>query len=156
MRLRPEHKSQLSGQHIKSGTNLFRVVEAAVLASFQHTELHSRRKTTGRELAGVPQRESHLRVELGPPELWKLVGEAQYTGEIPVSEGGGRRLPKRTVWNIGLAVNLSGIPGNFFARRLQGFWLSLDFQNVGDVAVRDTLAFPQPGRNASLGFEAQW
>ena len=65
-------------------------------------------------------------------------------------------LPKRTVWNVGLAVNLSGIPGNFFAQRLQGFWLSLDFQNVGDVAVRDTLAFPQPGRNASLGFEAQW
>jgi len=124
--------------------------------SFQHTELRSRRRATGQELAGVPERESHLRVELGPGDLWKLVGEAQYTGEILVSEGGGRRLPSRTVWNASLAVNLAAIPGTGFAAELERFWLSVDFQNLGDVAVRDTLAFPQPGRSASVGFEVQW
>jgi len=124
--------------------------------SFQYTELRSRRKATGRSLPGVPERESFLRLEWGPPELWKLVGEAQYTGPILVSEGGGRQLPGRTVWNASVALNLAAIPGTFFHRELSRFWLSVDFQNLGDVAVRDALAFPQPGRSASVGFEAQW
>ena len=124
--------------------------------SFQHTELRSRRKATGRSLPGVPERESFLRLEWGPPDLWKLVGEAQYTGPILVSEGGGRRLPGCTVWNASVALNLAAIPGTFFSRELARFWLSVDFQNLGDVAVRDALAFPQPGRSASVGFEAHW
>ena len=124
--------------------------------SFEHTELRSRRQATGEDLAGVPERESHLRVELGPTDLWKWVVETQYTGEIRVNEGGGRRLPSRTVWNTSVALNLAGIPGTGFAADFERFWLSLDFQNLGDVALRDTLAFPQPGRSVSLGFEVHW
>ena len=64
-----------------------------------HTELDSERDLTGERLPGQPERESFARVQLGPPSLWKLVGEWQRTDDILVDEGGGTFLPDRSVWN---------------------------------------------------------
>jgi hypothetical protein len=35
-------------------------------------------------------------------------------------------------------------------------WLSARLDNIGDEAVRDAVAFPQPGRHASAGLEVRW
>ncbi|HEY5657065.1 MAG TPA: TonB-dependent receptor, partial [Myxococcota bacterium] len=124
--------------------------------SLHHTELDSRRDATDLPLPGQPERETFGRVQIGPDQVWKLVGEAQYTGEILVSEGSGRRLPSRTVWNASASLNLAAIPQLGLESHLAELWLFFEMNNVGDIAVRDTLAFPQPGRNASAGFEVRW
>jgi iron complex outermembrane receptor protein len=124
--------------------------------SIHHTELDSTRDATGLRLPGQPERESFGRVQIGPPEAWKLVGEAQHTGDILVSEGGGTRLPSRTVWNASASLNLASIPGFGLGPHLSALWLFFEINNIGDVAVRDSLAFPQPGRHASAGFEVSW
>jgi vitamin B12 transporter len=124
--------------------------------SFSHTELDSKRDVTGRRLPGQPERETHARLQIGPERLFKLVGEARYTGDILVSEGGGRRLPSRTVWNASASIDLASIRALRLEGALSRLWLFVAFDNIGDAAVRDALAFPQPGRSASAGFEVVW
>jgi outer membrane cobalamin receptor len=124
--------------------------------SFSHTELASKRDDTGRRLPGQPERESHGRVQIGPDQAFKLVGEVRYTGDILVSEGGGRRLPDRTIWSASASINLASIRALGLPSSLSRLWLFVTFDNIGDVAVRDSLAFPQPGRSASAGFEVAW
>jgi outer membrane cobalamin receptor len=121
-----------------------------------HTELDSERDATGLPLPGQPERETFGRVQIGPARAWKLVGEAQHTGEILVEEGDGTRLPARTVWNASASLNLASIPWLGLKPRATDVWLFAEVNNIGDIAVRDALAFPQPGRNASAGFEVHW
>lgn len=133
----------------------FRVTEW-LRVSANHTELDSERDATGERLPGQPERESFVRVQLGPPEQWKLVGEWQRTGSLLVSEGGGRYLPERTVWNARIAYDLASPGWLPVSRWLSELWVYVEGNNLSDEAVRDTLAFPQPGRNLSAGFEASW
>jgi hypothetical protein len=111
---------------------------------------------TGERLPGQPERESFARVQLGPPEQWKLIGEWQRTGDLLVSEGGGRFLPARTVWNARIAYDLASPSWLPISRWLSELWVYVEGNNLSDEAVRDTLAFPQPGRNMAAGFEASW
>jgi outer membrane receptor protein involved in Fe transport len=124
--------------------------------AIHHTELDSTRDATGLRLPGQPERETFGRVQIGLDQSWKLVGEAQYTGDILVSEGGGSRLPSRTVWNASASLNLASLPCLGLAPHLSALWLFFEMNNIGDIAVRDSLAFPQPGRHASAGFEVSW
>jgi len=124
--------------------------------SFSHTELDSTRDATGRSLPGQPERESHGRIQIGPDHAFKLIGEVRHTGDILVSEGGGRSLPSRTVWNASASINLASIRALGLPDSLSRLWLFVAFDNIGDVAVRDSLAFPQPGRSASAGLEVAW
>jgi vitamin B12 transporter len=121
-----------------------------------HTQLDSERDATGRELPGQPEHETNARLEIGADDIWKLVGEMQHTGEILLSEGGGRRLPSRTVWNASASLDLAALPGLARAAGPARIWIFASVDNIGDVAVRDTLSFPQPGRAATAGFEVRW
>jgi len=88
--------------------------------------------------------------------FWKLVVEAQYVGEILVSEGDTRTLPDRTVWNASAALDLAQIPPLRLDRLSSEFWVFIEGDNLSDEAVRDALSFPQPGRRFSAGIEVRW
>ena len=109
-----------------------------------------------RRLPGQPERETFARLQIGPDQAWKLVGEVQHTGDILVSEGGGRHLPARTVWNASASLNLAATRWPGVPEPITHLWLFAEINNIGDIAVRDALTFPQPGRNASAGFEVNW
>lgn len=111
----------------------------------------------GGALPGRAEDEVTLRVQLGPPsQLFKLVGEMQYTSEIPVSFSGLSTVSARTVWNASAAVDLAQLSP--FAWRVQpkALLLSLSGKNLGDASVRDARGFPQPGRTLALRLEASW
>jgi outer membrane cobalamin receptor len=119
-----------------------------------HTELESTRDLTDKRLPGQPDRETSVRVRLGPEDIVKLVGEYQHTGDILVSEGGGSRLPSRDIWNASISLNIAALTP--FDVPLESLWIYFAIDNIEDEAVRDTLSFPRPGRHASAGFEAHW
>jgi len=119
-----------------------------------HTEIDSTRDFTNKQLPGVPDRETSVRLRIGPQNQWKLVGELLYTGDILVDEGGGRVLPARTVWNASAALNLAVLPS--VGATLASLWVYAALDNIADEAVRDSLAFPRPGRQGRAGFEVQW
>ncbi|HEX5067831.1 MAG TPA: TonB-dependent receptor [Myxococcota bacterium] len=147
-----------TGEATMQGVELalsFRVTDY-VRVSLNHTELDSERDATSEDLPGVPKRESFARVQLGPPDLVKLVGEWQRTDDLLVAEGGGRSLPDRSVWNASLSLNLAGLRWLRLERWSNALWVYVEGNNLSDEAVRDTLAFPQPGRNLAAGFEAIW
>jgi vitamin B12 transporter len=133
----------------------FRVTDY-VRVFLNHTELDSERDDTGKALPGQPERESFARLQLGPPDLAKLVGEWQRTDDILVNEGGGTYLPDRSVWNASASLNLAALPVLRVGRWSSALWLFVEGNNLSDEAVRDSLAFPQPGRSMSAGFEASW
>jgi outer membrane cobalamin receptor len=152
--IRPENTGSATadGVELSASLRLTRFVRISV----HHTELDSRRDDTDRALPGAPDDETSGRLQLGPEQVWKLIGEAEHVGEILVSEGGSRRLPSRTVWNAAAALNVAEWPGMGLRRIVSELWLSARIDNLGDEAVRDTVAFPQPGRHASAAIEIRW
>jgi len=152
--IRPENtgRATADGLELSGSLRLTRFVRVAA----QQTFLDSRRDATRRHLPGQPEYETNLRLQLGPDPVWKVVGELSRVGEILVDEGGSGHLPDRTVWNAAVALNLVEWPGFGLRRIVSELWLSARVNNIGDEAVRDTLAFPQPGRHASAGIEVRW
>ncbi len=124
--------------------------------SANHTRTESERDATGKRLPGQAEEETHVRLRIGPEEHWKLVGEMEHVGEILVNEGGGRRLPSRTVWNVSASLNLASLSSLGLDRWASEIWLFAELDNLSDEAVRDAISFPQPGRNASAGVEVIW
>lgn len=123
--------------------------------SLNHTFIDSERRSTGERLPGQAQNDTFARVRIGPEHAWKLVGELHRIDEIPVSEGGSRTLPDRVVTNLSFAVNVAAqrlLP----IARPRALWLFVDLDNLSDEAVRDTLSFPQPGRNLTAGLDFRW
>jgi outer membrane receptor protein involved in Fe transport len=123
--------------------------------SLNHTYIDSERQSTGEPLPGQAPHDTFARVRVGPEDAWKLVGELHRVDEIPVSEGGSRTLPDRLVANLSAAVNVARqrwIP----IARPRALWLFVDVDNLTDEAVRDTLSFPQPGRNLTAGLDFRW
>jgi outer membrane cobalamin receptor len=153
-RIEPVNTGEATAQGVELGLG-FRVTDFVRLQG-SFTELDSERDATGERLPGQPEREASARLQLGPPDAWKLVGELLYTDELLVSEGGGRYLPDRTVWNASAALNLASLRWLRLERLVPRLWVFFRVDNLSDEAVRDTLAFPQPGRAASAGFEASW
>lgn len=123
--------------------------------SLNHTYIDSERRSTGERLPGQAQNDTFVRLRLGPERAWKLIGELHRIDEIPVSEGGSRTLPKRLVANLSAAVNLAAQRVLPIARP-RALWLFVDLDNLTDEAVRDTLSFPQPGRNLTAGLDFRW
>jgi len=124
--------------------------------SANHTRTDSERDATGKRLPGQAEDETHVRLRIGPEAHWKLVGEMEHVGEILVNEGGGRRLPARTVWNVSASLNLASLSFLQLDRWASEIWLFAEIDNLSDEAVRDAISFPQPGRNASAGVEVIW
>lgn len=124
--------------------------------SANHTRTDSERDGTGKPLPGQAEEETHVRLRLGPEKRWKLVGEMDRIGTIPVDLGGGRRLPARTVWNVSAAWNLATLSRLALDRWASEVWIFAELDNIGDEAVRDAVSFPQPGRHGSAGIEVVW
>ena len=140
------------GYELSGSLRLTRFVALAA----QHTYVDSRRDANHRRLPSQPEHETFARLQLGPDPVWKVVGELSRVGEILVSEGGSRRLPARTVWSASAALNVAEWPDLGLGRIVSELWLSARVNNIGDTAVRDAVAFPQPGRNASGAIEVRW
>ena len=121
-----------------------------------YTKTDSRRDKTGSQFPGQPDREAFAKLRIGPEDFWKIVVEAQYVGEILVSEGDTRTLPDRTVWNASAALDLAQLSVLRLDRWTGSFWVFVEGNNLGDEAVRDALSFPQPGRRFSSGVEVRW
>jgi len=124
--------------------------------SASYTELDGELVSTGQPVPGRAERESHVRVRVGPAEVWKLVGEYQYTGRIPVSQGGNVFLAPRHIGNLSASADLTRALPAGLDRTAESLWIFFAVENVGDVAVRDALFSPQPGRTLTLGLEAHW
>ena len=113
-------------------------------------------RATGGPLAGRADAEADVRIELGEIERYKVVAEYQYTGPIPASASGQISLPARSVWNGQIALNLAAFPPLPLPDSVGALWLYASLENISDVAIRDALYFPQPGRNGHLGLEVEW
>ncbi len=152
--IRPENTGDAVAEGVELAGSL-RWTRFVRLAA-QQTFLDSRRDANRRRLPGQPKYETNVRLQLGPDGIWKIVGELSRVGEILVNEGGSAHLPERTVWNASAALNVVAWPGFGLRRIASELWLSARLSNIGDIAVRDALAFPQPGRHASAGVEVRW
>lgn len=124
--------------------------------SANHTQTDSRRDATEERLPGQATEETFARLRVGPEQRWKLVGEVERIGEILVNEGGSRRLPARTVWNASASLNLAELAWLPLARAAEALWVYVEVDNLSDEAVRDSVSFPQPGRNTTVGLELTW
>ncbi|MBY0400067.1 TonB-dependent receptor [Myxococcota bacterium] len=123
--------------------------------TLNHTFIDSERKRTGERLPGQADNDTFARLRIGPEDEWKLVAELHRVSTIPISEGGSRTLPARLVGNLSASVNLAKLRFRPFTRP-RALWLFFDLNNVSDEAVRDSVSFPQPGRNATAGVDFRW
>jgi outer membrane receptor protein involved in Fe transport len=154
-KVRPEN----TGRSISEGVEISSSVELGPYLglSINHTELRAKTRKGGFRLPGRADRETHLRLELGRAKVFKAVAEMQRTGSISLSDGGTYVLPSRISWNASLAFDLSRL-----RQRLGGdrerlrLWVHAAIDNISNIAMRDSLSFPQPGRSLRMGLEAQW
>lgn len=132
-------------------------IASALHVHANHTELRAEVEPDGVRLPGRAERETSVRLEWRSHEAWKLNGEFQHTGSITVSDGGAYVLPSREVFNASAAVDLAAVlRALHLDPELQHIWLNAAVDNIGDVAVRDSQSFPQPGRTLRVGMEATW
>jgi len=109
---------------------------------------------TGNPVAGIAASQTDGRLELGPVDLLKLVGELHYTGRIPVSGGGAASLPSRITYDASASLDLAQLKRLPFGRFSKSLWLSLRGRNLSNEAVRDGRYFPRPGRNFAVALES--
>lgn len=123
----------------------------------QYTHLDATLDRAGTPLPGRAEDEAYFRIEIGPPSrAVRLIGEAQLTSEIPVSESGNTVLPDRTVYGASLIVDLTQLGFVPEAAPLDSLLVTLEGRNLSDQAVRDAQFFPQPGRTLALRVETSW
>ena len=61
------------------------------------------------------------------------------------------------VWNAAFAYDLA-VPLRYYDidPGMERLWLNAAVDNIGDVSIRDSQDFPQPGRTLRFGVEANW
>lgn len=118
------------------------------------TLLDARLDGTRARLPGRARSETSLRLELGPPSrVVKLVGTVQRTGELPVSDSGGTRLPARTTFDAVLRIDAKQLPWIGPRVPAERLLVSLIGRNLTDRSVRDAQFIPQPGRTFAVRLE---
>jgi iron complex outermembrane receptor protein len=117
------------------------------------TVTDARRDVNDKNVVGIAVSQIDGRLELGPQERFKLVGEVHYTGRIPQNQGGTADLASRVAFDASASVDLARIEALGLGRFTKSLWLSFRGRNLGNVAMRDTLYRPRPGRNFSLALE---
>ena len=149
---------------VNTGAARIRGVEASLsfaLTRFlrvagNYTGLDAENLSTGGPLAGRAEAEADVRIEVGKSDHYKLVTEYQYTGAIPASASGSIALPARSVWNGRVSVNMAAFRIIPLPKSIRALWLYASLENISDVAIRDALYFPQPGRNGHVGLDLEW
>ncbi len=109
---------------------------------------------TGNPVAGIAASQTDGRLELGPADLLKLVGEVHYTGRIPVSGGGAASLSSRITWDASASLDLAQLKRLPFGKLSKSLWISVRGRNLSNEAVRDGRYFPRPGRNFAVALES--
>lgn len=109
---------------------------------------------TGAQVTGIAPSQTDLRIELGPRDWLKIVGELHYTGRLPLSAGGASSLPSRTSYDASGSVDLTKLHLLHLGKLGRSLWLSLRGRNLANVAIRDSRSFPQPGRSFSVALES--
>lgn len=154
-KVRPENSGRSRTEGLEISTSLG--IGPYVTVSASHTEMRARTRPAGVRLPGRAERETHVRVELGRSGYGKIVSELQRTGSITLSRSGNYILQSRVTvnasWSLELGKLAESLGYDFKLRRL---WVHFAIDNIQDIAVRDSLSFPQPGRSLRLGVEAQW
>lgn len=120
------------------------------------TVTEARLESNDNRLAGIAVSQVDGRVELGPRERFRLVGEVHYTGRIPLNSGGTAYLPSRVVFDASASVDLARIEPLRLDAFVRSLWLSLRGRNLGNIAVRDVSFRPRPGRNFTLSIEGRF
>lgn len=154
-KIRPENSDNATTEGVEISASIR--LGPYVKLSANHTELRAELKANGFRLPGRASRETHARLEVGRPGVLKAIGEMQRTGSISVAENGTYTIPSRISWNASLAFELSHLSRKLgLELGLRRLWIHAAVENIGDIAIRDSLTFPQPGRSLRMGMEAQW
>jgi outer membrane cobalamin receptor len=124
-----------------------------VRMSASRTVTRARLDRTDCPIAGIAASQTDGRIEIGPRERFKLVGEIHYTGDIYLNSGCAALLPSRISYDASAAVDLAKLPLPLVARFAKSLWLSVRGRNLGNVAQYDTRSFPRPGRNFAVALE---
>ena len=117
------------------------------------TVTDSKDKGSNTQLPGIARSQIDARLELGPRDWLKLLGELQYTGDIFTSPGGLAKLDSRVLYDASASVDLARIEAIPLPERLRSLWLVVRGRNLGNVATRDAAFFPRPGRNVAITVE---
>ncbi|MCA9504027.1 MAG: TonB-dependent receptor [Spirochaetaceae bacterium] len=107
-----------------------------------------------RQVAGVAVSQTDGRLELGPRDRLRLVGEIHYTGRINASQGGNAVIPSRISFDASAAIDLAKFPPLRERARGRALWLSVRGRNLGDEALRDARFLPRPGRSFAVALES--
>ena len=111
----------------------------------------------GTALPGQADDEYVVRAQLGPESgLFKLVAERRHTSRLHLSFTDAPSLRPRTVYDLSASLDVTqlwrpasrGFPDKLIA--------SVAVNNLTDESVRDSVGFPQPGRELWFGVEAWW
>lgn len=117
------------------------------------TVTDSKDKGSNTQLPGIARSQIDARLELGPRDWFKLLGELQYTGDIFTSPGGLAKLDSRVLYDASASVDLARIEAIPLPERLRSLWFVVRGRNLGNVATRDAAFFPRPGRNVTIAVE---
>ena len=107
-------------------------------------------------LAGIAVSQVDGRLELGPRDRFRLVGEVHYTGRIPLTSGETSDLASRLIFDASASIDLAKVDRIGLDAPVRSLWLSLRGRNLGNIAVRDVSARPRPGRNFTLAVEGRF
>ena len=102
---------------------------------------------------GIARSQIDARIEVGPRDRFKLVGELQYTGDIYASLGEQRRLDSRVLYDASARVDITAIEALPIPDRLRSLWLIVRGRNLGNIATRDAAFYPRPGRTITFTVE---
>jgi len=125
-----------------------------VRATATRTVTRAKLEETGARVAGVAFSQTDGRIELGPRDRLKIVGEIHYTGRLPVSTGNAASLPSRISYDASASMDLTRFPFLGLTRFGRSLWLSVRGRNLANAAIRDSRSFPRPGRNFSVSLES--
>ncbi len=154
-KVRPENSDDATTEGIDISASIG--LGPYIALSANHAELRTRFGNGGAPLPGRARNETHARLELGGSGAVKVVGEMQRSGRISVNTSGTSIQPSRTSWNASLALELVQLSRRLGTElSIRRLWLHAAVDNIGDIAIRDSLNFPQPGRNLRIGLEVQW
>lgn len=118
------------------------------------TVTRAKLEDTGARVAGVAYSQTDARIEVGPRDRWKIVGEIHYIGRLPVSADAAASLPPRTSYDASASLDLTRVSLLHLSKFGRSLWLSVRGRNLGNVAIRDSRFFPRPGRNFSIALES--
>ena len=125
-----------------------------VRATATRTVTRAKLEDTGARVAGVAYSQTDGRIELGPRDRLKIVGEIHYTGRLPLSTDAAASLPSRISYDASASIDLTKFPVLNLVGFGESLWLSVRGRNLGNAAIRDSRSFPRPGRNFSIALES--